>query len=147
MKIYIGSDHAGFKFKQKLAQFLDKQEVEYEDLGPKEFVDGDDYPDYAFKVAEKVVSNYGSEGILICASGTGMVIAANKVKGARAVLATDIFGAIAAKSDDNANILCLRSKRISFPKVSRIVSAWLKSKFKNDGPYLRRVKKIESYEK
>jgi len=147
MKIYIGSDHAGFRFKKKLSFFLDKQGITFEDLGPERFHDGDDYPDYAFKVAEKVAKEKGAEGVLICGSGAGMVIAANKVKGARATLATDIFSAVAAKSDDDANILCLRSRRMSFTKLSNIVSAWMKVKFKNKGPYLRRVKKIESYEK
>ena len=147
MKIYLGSDHAGFKFKQKLSQFLKKQNIAYEDLGPKELTDGDDYPDYAFKVAEKVSNDRGSEGLLICGSGAGMVIAANKVKRVRAVLATDIYGAISAKTDDDANILCLRSRRISFQKVSKIVSSWLKARFRNRDPYLRRVKKVEGYEK
>ncbi len=146
MKVYIGSDHAGFKFKSNFKDWLARQEISFEDLGPDEFKDGDDYPDYAFKVAEKVVSDKGSLGILLCGSGAGMAIAANKVKGARAVLAADVSTAIASRSDDDTNILCLRSRRTSFRKASKITSAWFKARFKNHSPYTRRVSKIEQYE-
>lgn len=149
MKLYIASDHAGFKFKKKLCARLRLEEIPFEDLGPSEFKDGDDYSDYAFKVGERVVKDKGkgSEGVLICGSGAGMCIAANKVKGVRAVAASDIYEAISAKADDDCNVICLRSRRTTFLTISKILSAWMKAKFKNKDPYLRRVKKIEAYEK
>jgi len=143
MKIILGADHAGFQTKEKLKKWFDKQKIEYEDLGAKKLDKKDDYPDYAKKVSKRVAKDKDSKGILICGSGFGMAIAANKVKGIRAVPAYDHYTAIMSRKDNNTNVLCLRGRRFSFKKNQKIVSAWLKTSFLG-GRHLRRVKKISS---
>jgi len=145
MRIYLGADHAGFEFKEKLKEVLKRGKYKFEDLSPF-FFDGDDYPDHAFKVAKRVAREK-SLGILICGSGAGMAIAANKVRGIRAVESSDVFTAVSSKTDDDTNVLCLRSRKIDFNTIAKIASAWLKAKFKNRAPYTTRVKKIERYGK
>lgn len=115
MKIYIASDHGGFDLKEKLKKGLQNTEYQLIDLGPSELNPDDDYPDYAFKVAEAVAQDgineddfvHASLGILICRSGNGMSVAANKVKGAYATLCFSPHHAEMARRDDNANILAL----------------------------------------
>jgi ribose 5-phosphate isomerase B len=147
MKLYIGSDHAGFEIKEKLKSFVSKKGHEVVDCGAYELIKGDDYPDYAFKVAEKVVSELGSRGLLVCGSGAGVCVAANKVGGARAAAIHDINVVTAAQADDDINILCIGARFISFVKAKKVVDAWLKTDFKNVDPYTRRVNKISNYEK
>jgi|SRR3989344_7133838 len=147
MKILIASDHAGFKLKDKIKDFLNKKAINYEDLGAYGEDLNDDYPDYAFKVAERVSKEKNSKGILICGSGTGMVIAANKVKGVRAVLAYDSYSAKMASQDNDVNILCLRGKFFAPENAKKIVSTWIKTSFSNKSRHKRRIKKISDYEK
>ena len=142
--IFIGADHAGFSLKEKIKNYLDKNNIEYEDLGGKGEAH-DDYPDYAFKVAEKVSKNKNSRGILICGTGTGMVIAANKAKGIRAVVAYDSYSARASREHNNANVLCLRGRNFSTKKNLHLVKLWLNSDFKGADRHKRRLKKIENY--
>ena len=99
--IYIGADHGGFKYKEKIKDFLKKSAIEFEDLGNAQFDPQDDFPIFAFRVAEKVVETK-EKGILICTNGLGVTIAANKIKGTRAVLATTKKAA-----SNHANILML----------------------------------------
>src|SRR3989344_9415461 len=113
--IYIGADHAGFKLKEKLKRYFDNWGIKYVDLGGKG-EEGDDYPDYAFKVAERVARDKNSKGILICGTGTGMVIAANKIKGVRAAVAYDNYSAKMAREHNDANVLCLRGRNFSDAK-------------------------------
>jgi len=135
--IYIASDHAGFRLKEEIKSYLDELEIEYQDLGPEKFDPDDDYPDFAFKVAEKypdfafkvaekVAKNPDKDqGILICGTGQGMMMAANKVKGIRAVLAWDEFTAEMAKGQLNANILCLGGRVTPLEMAKKIVATWL----------------------
>jgi ribose 5-phosphate isomerase B len=146
-KVFIASDHAGFNIKEKIKKFLDKQKVPYHDAGPGEIISGDDYPDYAFKVASRVARNKNYRGILICGSGAGMCIAANKVPGVRAVAAYDKYTAKFSRLDNNTNILCLRGRKFSFRKMKKIISIWLNTNFSNEERHKRRLKKIEEYEK
>ncbi|GIW58773.1 MAG: putative ribose-5-phosphate isomerase B [Candidatus Dojkabacteria bacterium] len=106
MKIYIACDHGGFELKEDIVKFL-KSKHDVEDLGPKDYDPTDDYPDYALKVAKRVASDKNSLGILICRSGNGMVITANKVKGSYAALCFTPEHAEKARNHDNANILVL----------------------------------------
>jgi ribose 5-phosphate isomerase B len=147
MKIIIGADHGGFELKEKLKDYLNKNGIEYDDVGTHGGNPKDDYPDYAFKVAERVVKIKNSKGILICGSGSGMCIAANKVKGIRAAMGYDIFSAKMAKLDNDANVLCLREKRFSTGKAKKIVKVWLSTEFTKETRHQRRIDKISKYEK
>jgi ribose 5-phosphate isomerase B len=140
-KIYLGSDHGGFKLKEEIKKFLNELNYEYEDLGAKNYEPLDDYPDYAYLVANKVAQT-DSYGILICSSGVGMCIAANKVKGIRAVNAYNVEIAKKSREHNNTNILCLGQNFINFQLAKDIVRAWLQTDFSNEERHKRRVKKL-----
>ena len=141
MRIIIGSDHAGFNLKEKLKEYFDKKKIKYEDVGTGS-LESVDYPDYAKKVARKVVREKNSKGILICGTGTGMVIATNKVKGARAVAAYDNYSAKMSRVDNDANILALRGRYFPYKKIQQIVNTWINSKFSGKLRHKKRIKKI-----
>ncbi|MHB1276290.1 MAG: ribose 5-phosphate isomerase B [Candidatus Humimicrobiaceae bacterium] len=144
-KIYLGSDHAGFKLKEEIKDFLKSNGYDYEDIGPKEYSAGDDYPDYAFLVANQVTKS-GGFGILICASGVGMCITANKVSGIRAVNAYNIKIAQKSREHNDANILCLGQDYIDIDTAKKIVKAWLETDFRPEEKHIRRVSKISRVE-
>ena len=144
--VFISSDHAGFEMKEKLKELLSELELDYEDLGPKKLDPEDDYPDFAFKLAEKVAKTNSSKGVLVCGSGIGMCIAANKVKGIRAVNATDSFTAVMSRTHNDANVLCLPGKEYSLEELRDIVAIWLETPFSNEERHKRRIKKISKYE-
>ena len=144
--IYLGSDHGGYKLKQLIKKFLKDLEYEYEDLGNLKFDKDDDYPDYAFKVAEKVSENIKNKGILLCRSSGGMVIAANKVKGIKAVSVIDEKSVKHAIQHNNANIIALSGEWINENKAKKIVKLSLTTKFNNEERHVRRLKKINKYE-
>lgn len=142
--LYIASDHAGFRLKEQIKSYLDELRIKYQDLGPKKFNPDDDYPDFAFKVAKKVAKNPNKDrGVLICATGHGMVLAANRIKGIRAVSAWDRATAEHARKHNNVNILALGGQIISLRKAKKIVSKWLSTKFEAAARHKRRLKKIE----
>lgn len=145
-KVYLGSDHAGFKLKEKLKVYLAKKGILYEDLGTHS-LDPVDYPDFAFKVAKRVAEEKDERGILICGSGTGMVIAANKVRGIRAVAAYDKYSAKMSRLDNDTNILGLRVRFFPFEKIKEIVSVWLKTPFSGKERHQRRINKIKNFER
>jgi len=144
--IYLGADHGGFSFKEKIKEFLDELKVEYQDLGNFKFEPEDDFPDFALAVAGKVVET-GEKGILICTNGLGMCIVANKVKGVRAVAPTTKKTAQQAREHLDANVLCLGAHVISFRDAKKIIKTWLESEFFRAERYIRRLKKIEQIEK
>ena len=146
MKIFLGADHAGFKLKEKLKKYFKKKKIPYEDLGTSS-LNPVDYPDYAFKVAEKVSQQKNTKGILICGTGTGMVIAANKIKGIRAVAAYDTYAAKMSRVDNDANILCLRGRKFPYRNIQNIVSLWLKTPFSKKSRHQKRLTKITRYER
>ena len=141
VKIIIGSDHAGFNLKEKLKKYFDKKKIKYEDKGTYS-LERVDYPDYAKKVARRIVKDKNARGILICGTGTGMVIAANKIKGVRAVVAYDNYSAKMSKKDNDANILALRGRYFSYKTIQQIVNTWLNSKFSGKSRHKNRIKKI-----
>ncbi|MFH1938357.1 MAG: ribose 5-phosphate isomerase B [Patescibacteria group bacterium] len=143
--IYLGADHAGFHLKEELKKYLKELGYEYEDLGNQEIDLQDDYPDFALKVAEKVVETK-EKGILICSTGLGMCLAANKVKGARAVVVWDEFTAIQSREHNNANILCLAGKVLDLETAKKIVRVWLETEFSGEERHVRRLRKIEEIE-
>lgn len=143
--IYIASDHRGFEAKNQINEFLKKSGVEVEDLGPHAYDPNDDYPPYAFDLATKVVAN-NSKGILLCNNGAGVTIAANKVKGARAIYAESVEHARLSRSDDNANILILDILTFD-PQIDfNIIDVWLKAEFSNAPRHQRRLNEISEYE-
>lgn len=143
MKVIIGSDHAGFKLKEKLKDYLKKKKIDYEDIGTYS-EKSVDYPRFAEKVARKVAKNRSYKGILICGTGTGMTIAANKVKGIRAVAAYDIYTAKMSRTDNDSNVLGLRGRGFPLKKTLNIVNIWLKTPFSGNARHRRRLKEIEN---
>ena len=145
--IFLASDHAGFALKEKIKDYLILKGYTIFDFGPFKFNKDDDYSDYAFNVAEKVVKSKDCLGVLICGSAAGMCIAANKVSGARAIAAYDSCISKLAREYNNANILCLSIRFISEYKNKKILDAFLKARFSNAERHKRRINKIEVYEK
>jgi ribose 5-phosphate isomerase B len=143
--IYIGADHRGFNLKQKIIQMLRDENHEVTDLGPNEYNPFDDYPDIAIELGEKVVFEKG-KGILICGSGVGVCVAANKVKGVRAGLCLLEKQAIAGRSDDDMNVLCLNSDMVPEEDNMEIVRKFLTTPFGSEERFIRRINKIKEYE-
>lgn len=143
--VYIGADHNGFWLKQELKTYLQRHKIVVIDVGAHSRRVDDDYPDYAFAMGRKF--KIGDLGILICGSGHGMVIAGNKLKGLRASLATTVFSARKARSDDHVNILVLSAWETSVEQAKRIVAAWLSAKPSKAYRHQRRLQKIKRWEK
>lgn len=140
MKVAIGSDHGGLELKEHVIAVLKELNLEYEDLGTHERTSCD-YPDYAEKVAAAVVSGQFDQGILICGTGIGMSIAANKVPGIRAALCNEIFSAKMARAHNNANILCVGARVVGPSVAQEIVRAYFTTGFEG-GRHGLRVDKI-----
>ena len=139
-KICIGSDHAGFQLKEFVKDFLIKEKISITDLGP--FTSNSvDYPDYAKKVSKRVQSKKSDVGILICGSGTGMAITANKTKGIRAAVCYNSRLTRLSREHNNANIISLGSRFVKKKDALKMVSIFLNTKFEG-GRHQRRVKKI-----
>ena len=145
MKIAIASDHAGYEEKERLKPVLDELGIQYEDLGTFS-TDSVDYPDYARKVGEEVTSGHVEQGLLVCGSGTGMAIAANKVHGVRAAVAWSPDIARLARQHNNANVLSLPARFSTPEEMDKIVRAWFAADF-DGGRHERRVEKITEIEK
>lgn len=144
MKVAIGSDHGGVTIREEIMKLMDEMEIQYEDFGC-ECDTSVDYPDYAFPVAEKVASGQFDRGILICGTGIGMSISANKVKGIRCALAHDVFSAKATRQHNDSNILAM-GERVIGPGLAReIARVWLTTEFEG-GRHAKRVGKITDYE-
>ena len=139
-KVCIASDHAGFDLKEKIKDFLIDKYVSIIDLGPFENKSVD-YPDYAKKVSNRVSKKKSDVGILVCGSGTGMAISANKMRGIRAAVGYNIKSTQLSRQHNNANILCLGARLIKRKEIKKIVSIFLKTKFEG-GRHKRRIKKI-----
>ncbi|MBT1248251.1 MULTISPECIES: ribose 5-phosphate isomerase B [unclassified Thermosipho (in: thermotogales)] len=144
MKIAIGSDHAGFELKEKIKDFLKEKDIEVIDVGTNS-TQSVDYPDFAKEVGKCVVKKEADFGILICGTGIGMSIAANKIKGIRAALCTIPEMGKLARQHNNANILVLPGRLIGFELASWIVDAFLNSDFEG-GRHERRLNKISHLE-
>lgn len=144
-KVIIGADHRGFKLKEKIKEELARNEIVVEDVGAVKYDPDDDFVDFGFLVAEKVAGT-NALGILICASGIGVSVAANKAKGVRAGLCTSIKQARLGRNDDNINILCLSSELVSMEKNIKITKKFINTVFSPTERYLRRLNKIKKYE-
>jgi ribose 5-phosphate isomerase B len=146
MKIAIGSDHAGYKLKESLKNYLQELNIEYKDFGC-ESEKSVDYPDIGIKVSNEVRDGNYERGILICGTGIGMSIVANKIKGIRASLCHDAFSARKAREHTDANILALGESVIGIGLAQEIVKIWLKSDYSQKERYVRRLNKIKKIEK
>ena len=145
MKIALAADHAGFEEKEKIKKTLDEMGIAYDDMGTYS-CDSVDYPDYARKVGEAVAHGDYDQGLLVCGSGTGMAIAANKVQGIRAAVAWNEEIARLARQHNNANVLSLAARYTTDEENEKIVKAWFSADFEG-GRHERRVDKIEQIEK
>lgn len=143
-RIAIGADHAGFEDKEKIKRQLDELGVAYEDVGT-DSTESVDYPIYARKVAEKVANGEVEQGILVCGSGNGMQIAANKIRGVRAALAWNAETARLAREHNDANVLSVPARMISPEEVSKVIESYLKAEFEG-GRHARRVGEINDLE-
>lgn len=145
MVIYIGADHRGFKHKEAIKKYLADLGYAVSDQGNEKYDEFDDYPDFAEKVGHKV-SVEGGVGVLICGSGVGMDVVANKFPGVRSALVSNSEQAMSAKTDDNANILSLSADHTSIENSIKIISLWIGAKFSEEERFKRRLKKITEIE-
>lgn len=145
MKVFIGADHNGFELKRQLAEFLRRSGYEVVDEGDKKLAPEDDFPQFAGRVVSAMLASDEDDpkGILICGSGQGMVMAANRFKGIRASLVWDVEEARLSRNDDNANILCLPSSLIDTRTAEVITNVWLKTPFAAAARFKRRLKELD----
>ncbi|MGX7107402.1 ribose 5-phosphate isomerase B [Hutsoniella sourekii] len=141
MKIAIGADHGGFELKNKIIDHL-KEDYEVMDFGPNSS-ESVDYPDFAVKVTSSIQNSEADLGILICGTGVGMSIAANKQKGIRAALVGDVFTAQATREHNNSNVLCLGARVTGDMLALMIVDTWLGAEFQG-GRHAKRLEKLEN---
>lgn len=153
--IHIGADHGGFELKEKIKVWLEDLGYGVKDFGAYSLVPEDDYPAFAIDLAREVVAgvstnteieNKNPVGILFCRSGGGMVIAANKVKGARAVSVHDKKSAVHAKADNNANIISISADWTSEEQAKEIITAFLETKFSGAERHIKRINQITDFE-
>lgn len=145
MKVAVGSDHGGYKLKQEIIEYLKEKELQYKDYGTCDS-SSVDYPEYGLKVAEAVKNGECDRGIIVCGTGIGISIAANKVPGIRAALCTDTFMAKMSREHNDANILSLGERVIGVGLALEIVDIWLNTEF-TGGRHKTRIDKISEIEK
>jgi ribose 5-phosphate isomerase B len=139
--IFLGADHAGYDLKELVKEYLGQIKFPYEDLGAAQMMPGDDYVDYAEDVAVRVAKGFGM-GLLICDTGIGMCMAANKVEGVRAAACTNILMAKRAREHNDANVLCVGVQVNTSLEVMDIMRAFLEAEFSQEERHIRRVKKL-----
>lgn len=144
MKVAVASDHRGVEYKKQIIDYLLSKSYEVIDCS-KENTETDDYPDFAFKVCEKVINKEADAGILLCRTGIGMSIAANKVKGIRCAKVDNIEEAILCRNDNGANVMSLSYTK-NMDETKKIIDAFFSSEVLNDERHVRRVNKIMEYE-
>ena len=140
--IAIGCDHGGVELKDEIVKHLEKKGIECKDVGCYTS-ESCDYPVYAKKVTDLITSKECKEGILVCGTGIGMSIAANKVKGIRAAVCGDCFSAQATKEHNNANVLCLGARVVGTDLALKIVDTFLETEFSNGERHVRRIDMLE----
>lgn len=145
MKIYLASDHAGFDLKQKIFAYLSKKEYDVKDAGNKELDPDDDYPQFAYAATTLLLGSEDDDAraILVCGSGQGMCIAANRVRGIRASLCWNQETAKETREDNDSNVLCLPSRMITEEEAYKIIDAWLGTPFSAAPRHSRRIAEIE----
>lgn len=144
--VYIGADHRGYQLKETLKPWFESQGIRVMDCGNHHLDIHDDYPDFAVSVGEKVAAEPSARGILMCGSGIGVSIAANKVKGVRASVATSPEEVVKGRRDDDMNVLALSADFLSVPEAKAMITAFLDTKYVADERFVRRLAKIQAYE-
>ena len=147
MIVAVGTDHAGFPLKESVVGVIRSLGHDALDCGAQTVIPGDDYPDYAEKVARTVIEGRAERGILICGSGVGASVAANKFDGIRAALCHDTFSARQGVEDDAMNVLCLGARVVGPALAIEIVQAFLRATFSGAERHRRRVAKIQEFER
>ena len=147
MKIAIAADHGGFPLKAEIVELLRQANHEPLDLGAHDVVAGDDYPDYAYLVGQAVQIGQAERGIVLCGSGVGACIAANKMKGVRARLCHDTYSAHQGVEHDDMNVLCLGARIIGAEPAKEIVLAYVNARFNTDARFQRRLNKVLKIER
>jgi len=146
MRVGIASDHAGFELARQVAAALRDAGHEVVDFGPREYIAGDDYPDYVIPLAEAVRDAKVERGVAVCGSGIGACVAANKVKGVRAGLCADHYSAHQGVEHDDMNVLCLGSRVTGTALAQEIVTAFMAARFTGEERHVRRLKKVAATE-
>jgi len=140
--LYLASDHAGYNLKEKIKKYLTVKKIAFRDIGAFKFDQNDDYPDFALKAARQVAKSKSNKGIIICSSGIGVSITANKIKDIRCGLACNQKMAKQSRQHNNTNILALSADFLSAPQAFKIIKVWLKTPFSKASRHRRRIKKI-----
>lgn len=144
MKIFLGADHGGYELKNAVSEHLVHSGHEVEDVGARTLDPSDDFPQYAYAVATKVLGEEGDvRGLLFCKRANGMAMAANKVGGIRAAIAWDMESAVESRGDNDANVLCIPSQMLDVQSVFDLVDKWLATKFSAEERYIRRNHQID----
>jgi ribose 5-phosphate isomerase B len=146
MKIFIGADHRGYALKEKIAKWLFELEYPYQDLGAPSLEVGDDFTKYAEEVASLVANTAGSRGILLCGSGVGVDVLANKFDGIRASIGKNVFQVEAGRNDDDMNTLVIAADFTEEKEAKAMLIAFLETKFSGKARYERRLQEIEKIE-
>lgn len=148
MRVALGGDHAGFSMKGALAAYVEALGHDVVDVGAHEYDDVDDFPDFAELVAAKITSGEADRGVLVCGSGVGASIAANKARGIRAGLCHDTYSAHQGVEHDDMNVVCIGSRIIGEELAKEIVSAFLSARFvREEAKYVRRLNKVLAIER
>lgn len=147
MKIAIGADHGGFPLKEEIRRMLEEWGHRVKDVGAFHADPGDDYPDFVRPLAEAVISGSAERGILICGSGVGAAIAANKFPGIRASVCHDTFSSRQGVEDDDMNVLCLGARVIGPELCREVVSSFLGARFSGAERHVRRLDKVKGFER
>ena len=142
MKIALGTDHAGFEIKEEIKSFLTSSNIDFVDLGASEFDALDDYPDFAKNVGYSIRNGEAQKGIIICGSGVGASITANKIKGVRAGLCHDGYSAHQGVEHDDMNVLCIGSRIIGIELIKEIIISFINAKFSAEERHSRRLQKL-----
>ncbi|MBI4093052.1 MAG: RpiB/LacA/LacB family sugar-phosphate isomerase [Candidatus Kerfeldbacteria bacterium] len=144
--LYLGTDHGGYKLKEQLKHMLAKAKIPFIDIGARRLDPSDDYPPIAARVARAVTRDQGNRGILLCRSGVGVAVVANKVMGVRATVAPDPWLARRARRDDNINVLALPADRLTAAASWKIIRTFLATRFRNTTRDRRRIRQIKAIE-
>ncbi len=142
MRVYLGADHRGFTLKEKIKSWLEQEGVEVIDVGAYEFNEEDDYPDFAIKVAKGVIGDKGSRGILLCGSGHGVDISANRFKEIRSILGFNLEVVKQGREHEDANVLSLPADWIEVELAKRMVKLFLETEFSRERRHERRIEKL-----
>ena len=146
MKVAVGADHAGFELKGEIVRWLESEGHQVDDIGAHELDPDDDYPDFAVAVAGSVLTGDSERGIVICGSGVGACITANKVKGIRACLCHDTYSARQGVEHDDMNVVCIGGRVIGIELTKVVLEAFLNANFIPEPRFLRRLEKLDRVE-